>query len=80
MSKADLDKKKIDLIVRINWLSDENIIAVLNGVKTSKSKDDWWDELSENMQRIIQNGIYDIENGNVISSDQFWYKLKNVSL
>ena len=77
MSSAELNQKKLDLIAWINRLSDENIIEFLDGLKRSKSKDDWWDGLSENQQRILQNGIDDIENGNVISSNQFWEALKN---
>jgi hypothetical protein len=77
MSSAELNQKKLDLIAWINRLSDENIIEFLDGLKRSKSKDDWWDGLSENQQKLLQNGIDDIENGNVISSTQFWEALKN---
>ena len=77
MSSAELNQKKLDLIAWINRLSDENIIEFLDGLKRSKSKDDWWDGLSENQQKMLQNGIDDIEKGNVISSNQFWEALKN---
>lgn len=77
MSTAELNKMKLDLIAWINRLSDENLIKFLDGLKKSKSKSDWWDELSETQQKLLQNGIDDIENGNVISSDSFWKELKN---
>jgi hypothetical protein len=77
VSIAELNQKKLDLIAWINRLSDEDIIEFLDGLKKSKSKNDWWDELSENQQKIVQNGIDDIENGNVISSAKFWKKLKD---
>jgi hypothetical protein len=77
MSTAELNRKKLDLIAWINKLSDENTIEFLYGLKKSKSKNDWWDELSENQKEILQNGIDDIENGNVISSTEFWKELKN---
>jgi hypothetical protein len=77
MSTAELNRKKLDLIAWINKLSDENTIEFLYGLKKSKSKNDWWDELSENQKEILQNGINDIENGNVISSTEFWKELKN---
>jgi len=77
MSTAELNKTKLDLIAWINRLSDENVIAFLDGLKNSKSKEDWWDELSENQQKMLQNGIDDIETGNVISSIKFWKELKN---
>jgi hypothetical protein len=65
------------LIAWINRLSDENIIEFLDGLKESKSKNDWWDELSENQLKMLQNGIDDIENGNLIAPIQFWKDLKN---
>jgi hypothetical protein len=77
MSTAELNRKKLDLIAWINRLSDENTIEFLYGLKKSKSKNDWWDELSENQKEILQNGIDDIENSNVISSTEFWKELKN---
>jgi hypothetical protein len=77
MSTAELNQKKLDLIAWINRLSDENVIEFLDGLKRSKSKEDWWDELSENQQKMLQNGIEDIDTGNVISSAQFWKELKN---
>jgi hypothetical protein len=77
MSTAELNKKKLDLIAWINKLSDENIIEFLDCLKKSKSKVDWWDDLSENQQKMLQHGIDDIDTGNVISSTQFWNELKN---
>jgi hypothetical protein len=65
------------LIAWIKRLSDENTIEFLYGLKKSKSKNDWWDKLSENQKEILQNGIDDIENGNVISSTEFWKELTN---
>lgn len=77
MSTAELNQTKLDLIDWINRLSDENMIEFLDGLKKSKSKDDWWDDLSENQQIMLRNGMDDIESGNVISSSQFWEELKN---
>jgi hypothetical protein len=77
MSTAELNKMKLDLIAWINKLSDENMIEFLDGLKRSKSKSDWWDSLSESQKKMLQNGLDDVENGNVISSDQFWKDLKN---
>ena len=77
MSTTDLNKKKLDLIAWINQLSDKNTIEFLDNLKRPTSKDDWWDELSVNQQKKLQNGMIDIKNGNVISSAQFWKELKN---
>jgi hypothetical protein len=77
MSSAELNKMKLDLIAWINRLSDEKIIEFLDGLKRSESNGDWWDELSEQQQEKLLRGIEDIENGNVLSSSQFWNELKN---
>jgi hypothetical protein len=78
MQRSELNKKKLDLIDWINQLSDKNTIEFLDNLKSATSKDDWWDELSDNEQKKLQNGMNDIKKGNVISSAQFWKELKNV--
>jgi len=78
MRISELNKKKLDLIDWINQLSDKNTIELLDNLKSASSKDDWWDELSDNEQKKLQNGMNDIKKGNVISSAQFWKELKNV--
>ncbi len=65
------------MIAWLNRLLDETIIEFLDGLKKSRSKDDWWDELTEEQQTLIQAGIDDVEKGNVISSIQFWKAIKN---
>lgn len=79
MSSAELNQKKLELIAWINRLTDEKVIEFLDGLKSSKTKDDWWDELSPSQQQLIRKGLNDIEAENVISSEQFWNKLKNGS-
>ncbi|MBI1317178.1 hypothetical protein GC167_10040 [bacterium] len=54
MTTGELNKKKLDLIDWINRLSDENMIEFLDGLKKSKAKKDWWDELSGCQQRPLQ--------------------------
>ena len=78
MQRSELNKKKLDLIDWINQLSDKNTIELLDNLKSATSKDDWWDELSDNEQKKLQNGMNDVKKGNVISSAQFWKELKNV--
>lgn len=78
MQISELNKKKLDLIDWINQLLDKNTIELLDNLKSASSKDDWWDELSDNEQKKLQNGMNDIKKGNVISSAQFWKELKNV--
>ena len=77
MSTADINKIKLSLISWINQLSDINLISYLDGLKRSKSKGDWWDELTEDQQKIVLLGLKDAKKGNTMSSKDFWKRLKD---
>ncbi len=77
MSVAEIKKTKSDLITWIEQLSDINMLTLLDGLRNSKSENDWWDELTENQKHHINEGLTDAENGRVVSSESFWNKLKN---
>jgi hypothetical protein len=77
MSTAELNEIKLNLISWINQISDADLISLLEGIRSSRSKGDWWDELSAQQKKIILSGLKDAENGNLISSRTFWKKLKN---
>jgi hypothetical protein len=77
MSVAEIKKTKLDLIAWIEQLSDVNMLTVLDGLRSSKSDNDWWDNLTENQKQHINEGLNDAENGQVVSSETFWNKLKN---
>jgi len=77
MSVAEIKKTKSDLISWIQELSDINMLTVLDGLKNSQSTGDWWDDLTENQRRHINEGLADAEAGRVMSSAEFWNKLRN---
>ena len=77
MSTAELNEIKLNLIAWINQISDADLISLLEGIRSSRSKGDWWDGLSAQQKKIILSGLKDAENGNLISSRTFWKKLKN---
>ncbi|MDB5003156.1 MAG: hypothetical protein JWQ34_1381 [Mucilaginibacter sp.] len=51
-------------------MSEENLNA-------SRSEIDWWDKLSEYQKQNINEGIKDVEEGRVVSSEIFWERLRN---
>jgi len=77
MSTAELNEIKLNLIAWINQLSDTDIISFLEGIRNSWSKSDWWDELSSGQKKVVLAGLKDAEEGKLISSGEFWKKLKN---
>lgn len=77
MSTAEINKIKLNLIAWINQLSEVEILSFLEGIKSSKSKGDWWDNLTKEQQKIILKGIKDADRKKVISSDKFWNSLKD---
>ncbi|MGZ3945947.1 MAG: hypothetical protein ACXVJB_13460 [Mucilaginibacter sp.] len=44
-----------------------------------KSKD-WWDELSEIQKAHINEGLEDVKDGRVMSSAEFWARLKSTEI
>ncbi|QJD95780.1 hypothetical protein HH214_07795 [Mucilaginibacter robiniae] len=77
MSVAEIEKIKTDLIAWIEQLSDSDTLAFLDGLKDSKVNHDWWQDISEDQQKHITEGLNDQENGRVFSSGDFWTNLKN---
>lgn len=77
MSSAELNEKKLDLIAWIKQISDVNLIAFLDGLKNSRADSDWWHELADIQKKEILQGIKDVDQGKVLSSESFWNKLKN---
>lgn len=57
MSAAELNGIKLNLIAWINQLSDTELITFLDGIRVSRAKNDWWEELSDNQKKHILAGI-----------------------
>lgn len=77
MSVTEVKQTKMNLIAWIEQLSDTNMLSFLEGLKNSKSNIDWWDSISETERNHINEGLNDMEAGRIISSVDFWNKLKN---
>jgi hypothetical protein len=76
MSTAELNGIKLDLIDWINQLSDANLITFLDGLRVSRTRNDWWEELTTDQKKQILAGIKDADEGKVMDSKKFWKKLK----
>ena len=76
MSVAEIKKTKTNLIEWIEQLSDDNMLSLLDGLRTSKAGKDWWDDISESQKSHINEGLSDVENGRTMPATVFWDKLK----
>ena len=62
---------KLELIEWLSRLNDSRTIEYLKSLKDSAlSKNDWWDDLSEEERQGIERGLKDIENGHTVSHKQ----------
>ena len=77
MTAADLNRIKLNLIAWIHQLSDIDLLTFLDSLKNAGSKQEWWDELNDSQQKIVLKGIKDADEGKLISSENFWKKIKD---
>jgi len=77
MSTAELNGIKLDLIGWINQLSDTDLIQFLDGLRISREKNDWWEELTATQKKQILAGVKDADDGKVMDSKKFWKNLHN---
>lgn len=77
MSTAELNGIKLNLIDWINQLSDADLIQFLDGLRISREKNDWWEDLTSSQKKQILAGIKDAEDGSVMDSDKFWESLRH---
>lgn len=70
---TSIDKQ--ELINWINDLEDQVILQILQSVKNSHTKGDWWDAIPEVAKEGIERGEADIQAGQVYSSKEFWNEI-----
>jgi hypothetical protein len=77
MTPPELNTVKINLVDWINQLSDKHVLAFLDALRLSNNKGaDWWKDLSDAQKKQIQLGIKDADEGNLLTSEEFWKRIK----
>ena len=66
----DIQLEKLELIKLLAETNDESIITSIKNIFNSKKKD-WWNNLSEEQQSIINESLEEYEKGNFSSFDDF---------
>lgn len=79
MKSAEYNSTRKELIQWISSLNDTSLLNFLNSIRMSRKKDnnDWWEQLSESYKKNIELGLKDLQEGKVVSSEEFWKRLKN---
>ena len=77
MTTFELQTTRTELKAWIDNLNDESVLDLLHSIKlsTSELKKDWWNELTEREQEDVNVGLKDLEEGNILSSKEFWRKV-----
>ena len=66
----NIQLEKLELIKLLAETNDESIITSIKNIFNSKKKD-WWDNLTEEQQNIINESLEEYEKGNFSSFDEF---------
>ena len=60
--ESNIQNKKIELIQWVSSIEDESIIEKIVELRKKEVKD-WWNSISENEKKAIENGLKDAEAG-----------------
>lgn len=71
----DIQLEKLELIKIIAETEDVSLIKSLKKL-LKKEKKDWWNELSDEQKSDIEQGERDFENGDFVTSEEFFEMLK----
>ena len=66
----DIQTLKLDLVQRILNSKNETILAKVTMIFEEESKNDWWDELPQEVKDSIAEGIHDLDTGTIFTHDQ----------
>jgi hypothetical protein len=58
--ESNIQNKKIELIQWVSSIEDESIIEKIVELRKKEDKD-WWNSISENEKKAIENGLKDAE-------------------
>ncbi len=72
----DIQALKLDLISKIMSIDKPTLLIEINKILQKENKTDWWDNLPKEVQESIQEGLTDIQNGNVLTHEQVMQEAK----
>ena len=66
----DIQALKLDLVSKIISTEKPSLLIKINKILQQENNPDWWDDLPEEVQKSIMEGIEDVQKGNVFTNDQ----------
>lgn len=72
----DIQSLKLDLVSKILNIENPGILIEINKILQKASKTDWWDQLPEEVQESILEGMEDVQKGNVFSHEHILQEAK----
>jgi TRAP-type C4-dicarboxylate transport system substrate-binding protein len=66
----DIPALKLDLVQKILDTKNPSLLFEISDILKKEVEKDWWDQLPEEIQDSILEGILDIEQGNIYTHDQ----------
>lgn len=71
----DIQLEKQELMKRLSETNDPSIIESIKKI-FQKEKKDWWNDLSDEQKAYIEQGEKDFQNGDFVTSEDFFSVLK----
>ncbi|MGM0619527.1 MAG: hypothetical protein ACQETJ_00645 [Bacteroidota bacterium] len=72
----DIQTLKLDLVSKIIDTEKPELLMEISRLIQQDKKNDWWDELPEEVQKSIFEGMTDVQNGNVFTHEQIVQEVK----
>ena len=71
-----LQAEKLEILKLILETDNPGILKSIKSLLWKEEKTDFWETLSQDQRDEIQEGIRDIENGNIVDYDDFMVKFR----
>ena len=72
----DIQTLKLDLVSKIINIEKPSILIEIRKILQKENKTDWWDQLPEEVQESILEGMDDVQKGNVFTHENIMQEAK----
>jgi len=72
----DIQSLKLDLVNKIIHSKKRSVLIKVNQLLSDEISDDWWDELTKEVQESVLEGIKDVNEGKLYTHEQVMKEAK----